>query len=64
MSCRVACRPASEATEGAELADLYVHLVQAGRHEDFHWLARSQGLSAGRADALWQQLTRLLPPHD
>lgn len=64
MTCRAACRPASEATQGAALAEVYVHLFRAGRHEDFRWLARSQGLSADRADELWQQLARLLPPSD
>lgn len=61
MTCRVACRPASEVTEGAALAEVYIDLFLAGRDEDFRWLARSQGLSADRSDELWQQLARRLP---
>lgn len=62
MTCRVACRPASEVTESTALAEAYIDLFQAGRDEDFRWLARSQGLSADRADELWRQLASRLPP--
>lgn len=62
MTCRVACRTASEETEGTALAEVYVDLFQAGRDEDFRWLARSQGLSADRADELWRHVARRLPP--
>ena len=52
MTCRVACAP--PASEG--IAAVYAELAEAGRWEDFRWLAESQGLARERIDLLWAGL--------
>ncbi|HEX9822638.1 MAG TPA: hypothetical protein VGD07_23820, partial [Methylomirabilota bacterium] len=38
------------------VAAVYAELAEAGRWEDFRWLAESQGLARERIDALWTGL--------
>jgi hypothetical protein len=38
------------------MAAVYAELAEAGRWEDFRWLAESQGLARERIDALWTGL--------
>jgi len=52
MTCRAACAPPG--SEG--VAAVYAELAEAGRWEDFRWLAESQGLARERIDALWTGL--------
>jgi len=52
MTCRAACAP--RGSEG--VAAVYAELAEAGRWEDFRWLAESQGLARERIDALWTGL--------
>jgi hypothetical protein len=52
MTCRVACAPRGS----GGIAAVYAELAEAGRWEDFRWLAESQGLARERIDALWAGL--------
>jgi hypothetical protein len=38
------------------LVTIYRELVEAGRWDDFRWLARSQGLTPERIVELWERL--------
>jgi hypothetical protein len=57
MTCRAACAPPGP--EG--LAAVYAELAEAGRWEDFRWLAASQGLARERIEALWTGLLGTRP---
>jgi hypothetical protein len=41
---------------GGEVAELYRDLVRADRHDDFRWLALSQGVPPERIEDLWRFL--------
>ena len=52
MTCRAARTPA-----GPEpVAAVYIELAEAGRWDDFRWLAESQGLTARCTVELWDEL--------
>jgi hypothetical protein len=61
MTCRAACAPPLP----KPLASVFRELAEAGRWDDFRWLARSHGLTTERTAELWQHLlarTRHSPP--
>jgi hypothetical protein len=58
MTCRAAYTPPLRKA----LVALYRELAEAGRWDDFRWLARSQGLTSERTAELWQRLLPRNPP--
>ena len=62
MTCR-ACvaNPSDDAARRAfELMPLLRELAQSGRHDDFCWLARSQGVRPEKIERLWVAMTALV----
>jgi hypothetical protein len=57
MTCRAACAPPMSKA----LATIYRELAEAGRWDDFRWLARSQGLTTERIAELWARLLARTP---
>lgn len=59
MTCRVrVASPNDEAVTG-ELMPLLQELAQAGRFDDFCWLARSRGVTPEKITRLWTAMTAL-----
>jgi hypothetical protein len=62
MTCR-ACvaSPNDEVSRRAfELEPLLRELAQSGRHDDFCWLARSQGVGPEKIERLWVAMSALV----
>lgn len=65
MSCRWTLRAGLGDTDACLDAPgasaVYADLARAGRKDDFHWFARSQGVPEERLEGLWLgALTRLV----
>lgn len=61
MSCRFSVSRsggarAADLLGGADAAELFQDLADAGRGEDFRWFALSQGVPPERVEELWRYL--------